>query len=166
MKTIYSLILFAAMIASCQKKNIEASLSQKNIDYTYMVEEEKLARDVYQLMYDTHQLRVFGNIKESEQRHIEMMQELLKTNAVNFSIDSQRGVFQHKELQTLYNTLVEKGLKSKKDALEVGLAIEEKDIKDLEEIIARTTNENDKKILINLRDASERHKSAFTRNLN
>jgi hypothetical protein len=43
-------------------------LEEQNI--LFMREEEKLARDVYLVMYDLWGADIFANISESEQRHI------------------------------------------------------------------------------------------------
>lgn len=44
--------------------------SQK-YDISFMREEEKLARDVYDSLYAKWGLRPFANIRESEQRHMD-----------------------------------------------------------------------------------------------
>ena len=101
-----------------------------------MIEEEKLARDVYLYLYDLWGSNIFSNIAEAEQRHINAVEALL--NKYNLNVPStldKSGEFENSELQDLYNTLIEKGKLSLIDALEVGVLIEETDISDLEEIL-------------------------------
>ena len=44
---------------------------------TYMREEEKLARDVYLTLYGEYKAPIFGNISESEQRHMDALKRLI-----------------------------------------------------------------------------------------
>jgi len=43
----------------------------------FMIEEEKVARDVYTHLYDTYGLRVFANIARAEQQHMDAIKALL-----------------------------------------------------------------------------------------
>ena len=72
------------------------------------------------------------------------------------------GVFANNDFQNLYNELVNKGLKSQKDALEVGKQIEVLDIKDLKERMENTTPDIEK-VFSFLEMGSEHHLNAFTR---
>ena len=38
----------------------------------FMYEEEKMARDVYAYLYEKYEMRVFGNITQSEQMHLKL----------------------------------------------------------------------------------------------
>ena len=132
----------------------------------YMVEEEKLARDVYLTLYNETGLVVFEMIAESEQRHMDAVLGLIeKYNLTAPDTLDEVGVFENPELQALYDQLVEQGSGSTVDALKVGALIEETDIKDLEEWIAKTDNEDIKAVYSNLMAGSENHLRAFVRNL-
>lgn len=141
-------------------------ISTKEINYLkYMVEEEKVARDVYEGLDEIWALRVFGNIKQSEQTHIDMIENLLKINKITYKLNNEKGVFNNKSLQKMHYELLEKGTKSKQEALEVGKLIEEKDIKDLEDAIKNTQNPFIKQVYSNLLSASQNHLRAFNRQL-
>ena len=71
-------------------------------------------------------------------------------------------MFANNDFQNLYNELVNKGLKSQKDALEVGKQIEVLDIKDLKERMENTTPDIEK-VFSFLEMGSEHHLNAFTR---
>jgi hypothetical protein len=160
-KTIIMAILFSMNAFS---QNI--SLSRDVIDdMKFMVEEEKLARDVYEYLDETWNLRVFNNIKESEQRHMEKLENLLNTNKITYQLSDKKGVFYNEELQKMHNDLVEKGSKSINDALEVGKLIEVTDINDLENAIKNTNDAYIKQVYSNLLRASENHLQAFNRQL-
>ena len=75
------------------------------------------------------------------------------------------GVFNDPYFQKLYDDLMEKGLKSKKDALEVGMTIEDVDIYDLEKFMTETDNTDIKTIFTNLNNGSMNHMRAFKRQL-
>ena len=144
-----------------------ADLSQEEIDgLLYMVEEEKLARDVYLTLYEQWGLPVFSNIAKSEQTHMDAVFGLIeKYNLTAPDTLDQVGVFTNPELQELYNQLVEMGSQSEVDALKVGALIEETDIKDLEDWIVQTDNEDIKLVYSNLMAGSENHLRAFVSQL-
>lgn len=161
-KTIIAIVILFSMNTFSQ--NISLAKNVIN-DMKFMVEEEKVARDVYEYLDETWNLRVFNNIKQSEQRHMEMMENLLSTNKVTYQLSDERGVFYNEDLQKMYNDLVEKGSKSRNDALEVGKLIEVTDINDLENAIKNTTDTYIKQVYSNLLRASENHLQAFNRQL-
>lgn len=131
----------------------------------YMFEEEKMARDVYTYLHEKYEMRVFGNIKQSEQMHMSAIAGLMEGAEITNKGSEEAGTFSIQEIQDLYDELIKKGDKSVKDALEVGVLIEETDIKDLEDEIASAENESIKQVYTNLLAASNRHIQAFNRNL-
>lgn len=77
----FSIILIS--IISLNGFSQTANLSNQEInDMKYMLEEEKVARDVYEFLDTKWDLRVFNNIKSSEQRHMDMVEYLLNANKV------------------------------------------------------------------------------------
>lgn len=161
-KIVITIIAFSSMNFYGQN----TSLSDEVIkDMKYMVEEEKLARDVYEFLDNTWNIRVFNNIKQSEQRHMEMMESLLSTNNVEYELSEENGVFFNEKLQKMYNELIEKGSKSEYDALEVGKLIEVTDIKDLTEAVENTNDSKLITVYTNLLKASQNHLKAFERQL-
>lgn len=132
----------------------------------YMREEEKLARDVYLALYAKWKLPIFSNIAASEQKHMDAIRTLLARYGVaDPAAGNGPGVYEDEEIQALYGTLMEKGVLSKKDALEVGVIIEETDIADLDEAIASTTHTDIRNVYTNLRTGSYNHLAAFTSQL-
>ena len=133
---------------------------------TYMREEEKLARDVYQQLNAKWNLRVFENIARSEERHFESVGVLLARYSVKDpAANTAPGVFANQKLMALYNQLMAKGLVSLKDALEVGVLIEKTDIDDLESALKATTKTDVKTVFTNLLSGSLTHQDAFEGNL-
>ncbi|MBP1912048.1 DUF2202 domain-containing protein [Thermococcus stetteri] len=132
----------------------------------YTVEEEKLARDIYLTLYNETGLAVFERIAQSEQRHTDVVLSLIeKYNLTAPDTLDKVGVFENPELQALYDQLIEQGSQSTVDALKVGALIEETDIKDLEDWIAKTDNKDIARVYSNLMAGSENHLRAFVRNL-
>uniref|UniRef100_UPI002609BAD8 DUF2202 domain-containing protein n=1 Tax=Thermococcus sp. TaxID=35749 RepID=UPI002609BAD8 len=79
----------------------------------YMVEEEKLAHDVYTKLYEKWGLQIFKNIAESESTHVNAVRLLLeKYNITDPTANEPVGVFTNPDLQALYNQLIEMGSKS------------------------------------------------------
>ena len=132
----------------------------------YLREEEKLARDVYTVLYDKWNLRVFENIKASEQRHMDAMLMLIETYDLQDPVkNDETGKFTIPEITAIYKELIDKGLSSETDALLVGATIEDMDIADLQKAIERTEDDMQKNIYGRLLQGSENHMRAFTRNL-
>lgn len=131
-----------------------------------MREEEKLARDVYQTLYEQWGLKIFTNIAQSEQTHTEAVRDLLeKYNIEDPVTDDTIGVFINPTFQELYDTLVSQGSESELAALTVGATIEDLDIKDLQDLIAQTDNQDIALVYENLARGSRNHLRAFTKQL-
>ncbi len=132
----------------------------------YMREEEKLARDVYLVLYDTWGLPIFQNIANSEQTHTDAIKTLLERYGLEDTVVGQDiGAFINPELQELYDSLVETGSQSLVDALRVGVAIEEIDILDLEEWISQTNPADIVLVYENLMKGSRNHLRSFVSTL-
>ena len=98
----------------------------------YVIEEEKVAHDLYLTLYNENNLKVFKNIARAEQRHMNSVERLLNFYKVENPIkDNTVGVFANSDLQELYDTMVQKGSQSEIEALKAGAAMEEMDILDL-----------------------------------
>ncbi|MBE2228561.1 MAG: DUF2202 domain-containing protein [Ignavibacteria bacterium] len=146
---------------------LSASLTDDEIQsIKYMREEEKLARDVYSVMYTKYSIRPFRNIKVAEQTHMELMKELLAKNNIDDPVVSdETGSFTNSELKDLYTKLIDQGSLSLIDALKSGALIEETDIADLDKQLKVTENKDIKDTYDYLRYGSENHLRAFVRNL-
>lgn len=132
----------------------------------YMREEEKLARDVYTYLYEKWGLPIFSNIAQSEQTHTEAVRDLLvKYNVSDPVTDDSIGVFTNADLQKLYTDLTNKGLVSVEEALKVGALIEDLDIYDLSQEIAKADNQDIIMVYENLTRGSENHLRSFTSQL-
>lgn len=145
----------------------ESLSEEETAGLLFMREEEKLARDVYQTLFDKWGIKIFSNIAQSEQTHTEAVRDLLeKYNLTDPVTDDTIGVFVNSDLQSLYNTLVERGLQSEVEALTVGAIIEDLDIYDLQNQIEKTDNQDIKLVYENLLRGSRNHLRAFTKQLN
>jgi hypothetical protein len=132
----------------------------------YMREEEKLARDVYLMLYEKWGMRILQNISGSEQTHMDAVKALLdRYDLEDPAAGTDVGVFTNPTLQELYDQLVDEGSQSLADALRVGAAIEEIDILDLEERIAQTDNSDIQLVYENLMRGSRNHLRAFVSTL-
>lgn len=132
----------------------------------YMREEEKLARDVYQTFYEKWGMRIFQNIAQSEQTHMDAVKTLIDRYGLKDpAAGKDAGVFANPTLQALYDQLIEEGNQSLANALQTGAAIEEIDILDLEERIAQTEKADIQRVYGNLVKGSRNHLRAFVSTL-
>lgn len=131
----------------------------------YLIEEEKLAHDVYTVMFEEYGAKVFGNILESESKHQEKVLALLNARNIDDPRSEERGVFTDASLQKFYDDLITQGLKSETEAYKVGVMIEETDIADLSRQLATTEEQDVIDTLESLRKGSENHLRAFNKQL-
>ena len=146
-------------------ENATAIKSLTETQLLYLIEEEKLAHDVYTVMYEKYGARVFGNILESESTHQSRVLTLLQAREIKDPRASEIGVFNNQELQALYDTLIKQGNESAVEAYNVGVAIEEKDIADISTQLATASDQDVIGTLEALRNGSENHLRAFNRQL-
>jgi hypothetical protein len=130
----------------------------------FMVEEEKLARDVYSTLYTKTGLNQFKNINKAEQTHMDLLRGLLKTYGIKDpTIGKAVGKFNNASLAALYKKLIADGSVSLVAALNVGIAVEEKDIADIKMILKTKLPDDVKYVLDRLIAGSYNHLAAFTR---
>lgn len=131
----------------------------------YLIEEEKLAHDVYTVLGDTWGVNTFSNILASEVTHQDQVLNLLTTYGIPDPRSSEIGVFSNPELQALYDRLIAQGMTSQIDAYKVGVLIEETDIADLSDAMNTTSDTTILTTLEKLRSASESHLAAFSKKI-
>lgn len=131
----------------------------------YIREEEKLARDVYLTLYELWGAKIFANISESEQQHMDAIKNLItRYGLTDPVVDDTVGQFTNPDFDfnALYDELIEAGSVSLEDALKVGVLIEEQDIADLEQALEETSKRNIQRVFENLLEGSINHLDAFT----
>ena len=132
----------------------------------HMREEEKLARDVYDYLYEIWGMRIFNNISSAEQSHMSSIATILqKYNIPDPVLNDDRGSFSDEGMKELYTKLTAMGSNSLADALLVGATIEDLDIFDLQNALLKTDNMDILFIFGNLKKGSENHIRAFTNQL-
>lgn len=152
----------AAVTASAGSAQALALTADEVTWLTYMREEEKMARDVYLMMYDKYKVPLFKNIATSEQRHMDAVKTLLdKYSVADPAAGKGIGEFTNPKIQALYTTLILQGSVSKADAFRAGVLIEETDIGDLNQAIAAARHDDIIKVYNNLLLGSYNHLDAF-----
>jgi hypothetical protein len=168
-------ITLALVFTSCttddsdviENSNYETRLVLTEIEENaliFMMEEERLARDVYNVLYAKWGLNQFQNIAKSEQSHMDAVENLLKKYNLEYDI-LDAGTFKNEDLQTTYNSLVEQGEISILGALTSGATIEDLDIFDLEEWMLKVDNGDILNVFSKLQCGSRNHLRAFTNSL-
>ncbi len=142
--------------------------NQVKSSLAYMYEEERLAKEVYEAIYRHQPLRQLTQIaSRSEIRHIDAVRTLAQRYGVATS-PQQAGRYQISHIQSLYDQLYRKGIRSQKDALEVGCMVEVTDIDDLNRYIAEAQRANAQDVIETydfLRKGSYNHYWSFDRGL-
>ena len=165
---IFKLILLISALFSlqfCGRDNSEEitsvtlSAREKN-DLLFSFEEEKMARDTYIFLNNKWGIAQFANIQNSEQSHMNTVENLLKKYNIPYQILPQ-GQFSDANLQTLYNQLTAQGSLSKNQAFQAGATIEDVDIDDLETLKQHTTNATILSVYNKLECGSRNHLRSF-----
>jgi len=131
-------------------------------DLTFMREEEKLARDTYLTLYEAWNLEVFASIASSEQRHMDAILQLLEKYALEDPAASTAiGEFVDADLQALHDLLVDQGSRGALEGLKVGGIIEETDMIDIKDAIARSRHGDIDAVYESLLCGSRNHLRAF-----
>lgn len=154
-----TLILSTTSLAYAQSNPSPAEVA----DLTFMIQEEKLAHDVYVKLGEKYSSMPFMNIPKAEQRHEEALGRLLdRFSLPNPNDGKSAGEFADATLQKLYTDLTSKGLASELAAASIGGLIEEKDIEDLHQVMKRTQNANLLAVYEKLDCGSRNHLRAFS----
>ena len=155
-----NLALFSATAGNAA---VKLTTEQKK-QLQYIVEEEKLARDVYNYLATNVTTQKFSNIVKSEQTHMDQVSALLKSYKVwNPTLNRKAGVFWNQELQALYNELIAQGSADALAAFVVGKLVEVTDIEDIEVMLEKAWPADIKLVLENLLKGSQNHLAAFSR---
>lgn len=132
-------------------------------DLLFMIEEEKLAGDLYEQFFDQTGLAVFDRIAAAEDKHQDALltQALLAGIDVDGLISLPAGQFANPELQTLYDQLLLAGGTSPSDALAVGQLVEQTDMADLAAVMVEVVGTPLAMVYSHLQTSSEHHLAAF-----
>lgn len=163
------LMLSLSFLCACsddnEENNSENTLTQ-NLNESgknallFMLEEEKLARDIYILLYNQWSLNQFANIKNSEQMHMDAVESMLIQYDIEYNI-LPIGEFENQDLQNFYNQFILDGSVSQINALKIGATIEDLDIVDLQNYIEATTNIDLISVFYSLQCGSRNHLRSF-----
>ncbi len=114
---------------------------------SYMYDEERLAKEVYLAIYQRQPVQQLTKIaSNAEGRHIDAVKDMAQRYGVATPYQ-QAGRYQHAHIQSLYNQLYRKGIRSQRDALEVGCTVEVVDVNDLKKYIREAQNANAQDVL-------------------
>ncbi len=143
--------------ASQSDTSVELSQEQK-YSLSYMWHEEKLAYEIYLEINKVQPASQFVNIAtKSEIKHIQAVEEMIKnydiniTNLKDYTIEYSENELQEMPIgkfaidatQILYDSLYAKGIKSPRDAMEVGCMVEVTDIMDLDKFLKDVEGKQD-----------------------
>lgn len=169
--------LRAALVTLCAATGIahaDSYTPEAIATLRFMIEEEKLAGDLYETFSGLYPLaqypsaKPFGNIMKSEDAHVAAL--LTQADLVGVDVSDltamAKGQFVSQAAQTLYDGLLARGSVSSQAALEVGRDIEVRDIADLDAAMAAVPADSSLHAAYGqLQWASGNHLNAFERHL-
>ncbi len=167
-KSVIAVVMAAGLVAGAAPAEAVTTPTRptaaQKLQLQYLVEEEKLARDVYTYLAANVTSQKFTNIAKSEQTHMDNISALLKKyNYFNPTLNRAVGVYRDQELQALYNQLIKQGSAGVAEAFAVGVAIEELDIADIKKMAVNPSPADVKLAWDLLLKGSINHLAAFSR---
>lgn len=147
-------LLAAAPASAADRETVET--------LTFMVQEEKMARDLYLEFADEYGARQFTNIARSEQKHMDAVRVLLDRYGIaDPTAGDAIGEFDNAQIQALYDKLYAKGMESLAKAAKVGITVEKVDIADINDMLGDMPAADITAVLTNLKAGSYNHLGAF-----
>jgi len=148
--------------AADEGSEVAAPSAALSADLLFLREEEKLARDTYQTLYERHGSTVLQNIAGSEQRHMDSVKTLLDTYGLTDPAAGRAvGEFVDGDLAELYSSLVASGTPTEQAAMVVGATIEDLDIHDIQAMRLHAEQADVLAVLESLECGSRNHLRAF-----
>jgi len=152
----------ATQSATTQTATTAALAQQETYWITYLREEEKAARDIYDILGNKWKVPILQNISAIEQKHMDAIKTLLDAYGVTDPVGNNApGAFTNSELQKLYNDLKAQGSSSKADALKVGVLVEQTNIGHLNQALSSANHDLIKSVYTVLLSQSGIHQRAF-----
>lgn len=129
---------------------------------TFMVQEEKMARDLYLEFAEEYGARQFTNIARSEHKHMDAVRVLLDRYGIADPTQGDAiGEFDDAQIQALYDEWYAKGMESLAKAARVGITVEKVDIADINDMLEDKPAADITTVLRNLKAGSYNHLGAF-----
>lgn len=154
----------AAVVSTQATAATPVLTSTQQAQLKYLIEEEKLARDVYTYLLTTSGSQKFRNIARAEQTHMNLVAGILKTYGIaDPTLGAKSGVFTNASLSALYKKFIASGSVDYASAFAAGVAIEKLDIADLQNDIKAQKATDVLSVLNTLLRGSENHLAAFSR---
>jgi hypothetical protein len=165
MKTILIFIITLLFTFTSVKLYSQYTEEEKN-GLLITLQEEKAAYDFYKTMFEKYNQKVFGNIMEAENTHMQHVMNVLNQLNIDYSgIDLTPGKFTDKNVNSMYEEMMKIGGFSYSDALRAAARYEENDISDLRLYRSKAENKNITDLYDCLENATKNHMRAFARNL-
>lgn len=161
------LMVIGLLIFMCAPAQAQLRPEEQH-DLQYAREVEKMARDVYEVLYANWNEYTFFSLMEVESWHMQVLKDALDKFGVAdplAGIDSDNGAFTIAVLEQRYCDWTSEGMQSVAAAYRVAARAEEYDIRDLQTCLAATENAELRQIYQQLILSSENHLRACVDNL-
>jgi len=112
--------------------------AEEQSDLQFMVEKEKLLKNVYQEMYDTYETHLFKTIIDCKEKHITLLSaRLAKYGAENPAAYLGDGLFSNSSIQQIYDSFIAEGQIDLTNSIMYLKDMEENHIVDIENTLSK-----------------------------
>ncbi len=155
---VFSLNCLNATPVILEENETIETLLQKQVD------EERMAYNLYTKLFKLHpEIKSFKNMIVVKKRHFSMLLDYAKSNYPNLETGHLNSRILLREVQMRYDKLLKEGKTSGKSALEVGIKLEKMAIEEIEHFLSLEPGPELTTILVELKQGSQKHLSAFRR---
>ena len=127
-------------------------------DIWFILEEEKMVRDLYYNFYQEYDNEVFEKLYKAENTQFEAVQQLVRNyNLEDPTSNKDVGKFKNLQIQMIYDELLEQGNENIKESMIASIDAQERSLRDVRENIERTDKDDIIFVFKNLETASKNH---------
>lgn len=127
-----------------------------------IIEENKLARDLYIEFYEMWEYDTFNKVSISDALYMDKTKVALERFKINDPVENDdKGVYESLYITKLYRDLLKKGKSDPFEAMRIGTTLEEMHIKDLNDLLENTSNDDLIELYTELKLGAISHIRAF-----
>lgn len=135
-------------------------------DISRTFEGERMARDLYSRLHEAWGQPRFERFADAGQRHLDALTaQMDRLGIMRAAVMPEPGAYADPEIQALYDAWLDRGSTSDREALAVGIELEERAIAELEGIIARTDDAELAETFGYLLDGARNHRESLRNGL-
>lgn len=159
------LLLINSIISYSSEINDKNKYKDNRDLFLKLYQEEKMVYDLLGEFHERWSLSVFYSVQQREAKHVWCVERIMDNYGYKYKTNSNKGSYQDKEIQKIYDELTVKGCISDLAALEAAAYLKEKFIFHLRERIRYQEDGYVVKVIFLMESAAQSHLKAFVKSI-